>query len=257
MATLDLGKVRFSFKGDWSASTAYEYYDMVHYNHNSYVCNTLAGVAAGGKDPVADAGTNWLAMAEGVQGPKGDTGATGATGPQGPQGTTDPATTSSAGLVKPDGSTIIAAPDGTISALTMSAASASTAGKAGLVPAPAAGAQEKLLTGGGTFVNQYTDVQAAHASLPSDSVVALSLPASGGTVTSPGDGYVYFMATAGAAGQGIILICNGISASCFSHAYGDSLRVCLPVKQGKVITVMYTTTGGSSAFSFKRCEGAV
>ena len=44
----------------------------------------------------------------------------------------------------------------TIPSKAMGAANATTAGSAGLVPAPAAGDQNKLLTGAGTWVDQYT-----------------------------------------------------------------------------------------------------
>ena len=191
MATLDLGKVRFSFKGYWSASTAYEYYDMVHYNHNSYVCNTLAGVAAGGNNPVTDAGTNWLVMAEGVPG---------ATGPQGPQGTTNPATTSSAGLVKPDGSTITVTPDGTISSpaqttITGNAGSATKLKTAITISLTGAVTGSSSFDGSAntsintTIANPYTDAKAAKASLPGANRIALS-STNGVQLTAALDGWV-------------------------------------------------------------------
>jgi hypothetical protein len=80
----------FTWRGTWSASTAYNPYDVVDRAGSSYVCT----VASTGFDPATDT-SHWNLMAQegatgptGSQGPPGDTGATGATGPQGATGAT-------------------------------------------------------------------------------------------------------------------------------------------------------------------------
>lgn len=61
MATLDVGKIKFTWRGTYSAATAYEADDVVHYQGNAYVCtqNTTAGT-----DP--SNASYWDVMAEGT-----------------------------------------------------------------------------------------------------------------------------------------------------------------------------------------------
>jgi hypothetical protein len=67
----------YSWKGAWSAATAYNAYDCVSRNGSSYVALS----STTGNDPATDGGAHWSIMAQ-----IGNTGATGAAGPQGPQG---------------------------------------------------------------------------------------------------------------------------------------------------------------------------
>lgn len=87
----------------------------------------------------------------GPQGPKGDPGETGETGPQGPAGPQGPkgekGDTGPEGPQGPQGEPGPTGPAGD----TMTGATSTAAGKAGLVPAPAAGEQEKYLRGDGTW----------------------------------------------------------------------------------------------------------
>ena len=97
MGTINIGKVRQSFEGTYSASTAYTVLDTVFFSGESYVCiqATTAGtaptntthwqkIAAKGADGADGAdGSNG---ATGATGPQGNTGAAGPTGPQGPAG---------------------------------------------------------------------------------------------------------------------------------------------------------------------------
>lgn len=66
------------------------------------------------------------------------------------------ATTSTAGKVKPDDTTITIANDGTISVVDMVGATASTAGTKGLIPSPGAGDNGKYLKGDGTWAELNT-----------------------------------------------------------------------------------------------------
>ena len=104
----------------------------------------------------------------GPQGPKGDKGNTGpqgpvgATGPQGPKGETGPAgketkvdatlkVSGAAADAKATGDALAGKAAASHTHGNMAAATASAAGKAGFVPAPAAGAQAKYLRGDGTW----------------------------------------------------------------------------------------------------------
>ena len=37
MAQIDLGKLKFNWRGDWATATAYEVDDVVYYNGSAYV----------------------------------------------------------------------------------------------------------------------------------------------------------------------------------------------------------------------------
>ena len=94
MGTINIGKVRLSFEGAFSSSTAYAIHETVLYSGESYACilGTTAGtlptntthwskLASKGSD-----GSNGSDGADGADGSDGSTGATGAQGPQGVQG---------------------------------------------------------------------------------------------------------------------------------------------------------------------------
>lgn len=91
MATINLGRVRPSFKGDWDNATAYTTLDNVLYNGSSYaaildppVGNIPTDVVYWQK--IASKGTDGILGADGEQGPVGPPGPEGPQGVQGPQG---------------------------------------------------------------------------------------------------------------------------------------------------------------------------
>jgi hypothetical protein len=102
MGTINIGKVRQSFEGTYSASTAYTVLDTVLFSGESYVCiqATTAGTAPTNT-------THWQKIAakgaDGADGADGSDGATGATGPQGTTGAAGP--TGSQGPAGNDGAT--------------------------------------------------------------------------------------------------------------------------------------------------------
>ena len=102
MGTINIGKVRQSFEGTYSASTAYTVLDTVFFSGESYVCiqATTAGTAPTNT-------THWQKIAakgaDGTDGADGSDGATGATGPQGTTGAAGP--TGSQGPAGNDGAT--------------------------------------------------------------------------------------------------------------------------------------------------------
>lgn len=95
MPTLDLGKVRPTYKGPWSATPAYEAYDFVTFNGSSYLalkdvplnCQPDSEpewwVLFGGKGEKGAQGERGI---QGVKGDKGEPGAQGERGERGPQG---------------------------------------------------------------------------------------------------------------------------------------------------------------------------
>lgn len=89
MTTINLGKVRPVYKGQWSATATYEAYDFVLYNGSCFLA--LQDVPAN-YIPTAQTSYWVLFGAKGDQGVKGDDGEKGQQGiqgVQGPPGTTD------------------------------------------------------------------------------------------------------------------------------------------------------------------------
>ena len=60
MATLDLGKIKFTWKSAYSGATAYEKDDVVSYNGNAYICK----LASTGNLPTNT--TYWDVMVQGM-----------------------------------------------------------------------------------------------------------------------------------------------------------------------------------------------
>ena len=63
MATIDLGKIKPIWKGDWAGSTAYEKNDMVLNGVNSYICTTAHTSSGTFSSDTA----NWDVMAYGAE----------------------------------------------------------------------------------------------------------------------------------------------------------------------------------------------
>lgn len=90
MPTINVGRVRPVYKGDYSSSASYVVLDRVKYQDQIWEC---VADAPAGTAPQENASTYWVLLGvkgdkgdTGAQGPKGDTGATGEQGPQGPEG---------------------------------------------------------------------------------------------------------------------------------------------------------------------------
>ena len=79
MPTINIGRVRPNWMGEYSALTTYAVLDAVTYNGSSYIMKTVA--PSSGYLPTNT--TYWVLLAE-----KGDTGAAGPTGSTGPTGAT-------------------------------------------------------------------------------------------------------------------------------------------------------------------------
>lgn len=94
MPTINVGRVRPVYKGDYSGSASYVVLDRVKYQGQIWEC---VADAPAGTAPQDNASTYWVLLGvkgdkgnTGARGPKGDTGATGERGPQGPQGPEGP-----------------------------------------------------------------------------------------------------------------------------------------------------------------------
>jgi len=87
MATVNLGKIKPTWRNAWASGTAYTVDDMVSHGGTSYMC--ISNVS-GTTTPNSDA-SNWDSMAvKGDTGNTGSQGVTGNTGSQGPIGNTGP-----------------------------------------------------------------------------------------------------------------------------------------------------------------------
>ena len=67
MATLDIGKLKFTFKGAFATSTTYEKDDVVSFGGSSWIyvnATSKTGTAAG--NPTTSNTTHWNIMAEGT-----------------------------------------------------------------------------------------------------------------------------------------------------------------------------------------------
>ena len=99
---------------------------------------------------------------------------------------------------------------------------------------------------------------AAHAAMPSDNYVDLTLPISGGTITVPADGYLLAKLTGNNAGcfsvdsyRGGIYIASHISI----YAFGAYFLFC-PVAAGNIAKIYNTTSATSEFFRFIYAEGS-
>ena len=63
MAFIDLGKLKFNWRGEWNTTTDYEVDDVVFYDNHSFVCTTTHN--ATGTAPSANLSV-WALMAAGV-----------------------------------------------------------------------------------------------------------------------------------------------------------------------------------------------
>ena len=63
MAQIDLGKLKFTWKGTWSTASAYEVDDVVYHSGSSYIC--IADAANTTASPEQNS-TNWTVMMRGV-----------------------------------------------------------------------------------------------------------------------------------------------------------------------------------------------
>ena len=63
MAQIDLGKLKFTWKGTWSTASAYEVDDVVYYLGSAYIC--IADASNTTASPEQNS-TNWTRMTSGL-----------------------------------------------------------------------------------------------------------------------------------------------------------------------------------------------
>lgn len=80
MPTLSIGKVRYVWKGTWSATASYDILDRVQ-DSDGFIYESIKAVPAG---TVLTNTSYWIKLS--VQGPRGDKGETGDDGPKGDTG---------------------------------------------------------------------------------------------------------------------------------------------------------------------------
>ena len=67
MADFRLGRLKFNWRGDWAASTAYVIDDIVKFGANTYVCTTNHTSTASDEDWYSNDLSNWSLQSEGVR----------------------------------------------------------------------------------------------------------------------------------------------------------------------------------------------
>lgn len=116
----------------------------------------------------------------------------------------------------------------------------------------------------GDVATRTTAAGAAHAAMPSGQYIDLTLPASGGTVTAPADGWVFLRKTG--ANQTFVAIqiqdASNSNAIIFESIVQSStansvapLSLCVPVRSGDTIYVSYSAAGATSFFRFIYANG--
>ncbi len=98
------------------------------------------------------------------------------------------------------------------------------------------------------------NVRMAHAAMPSGQYEDLTLPASGGTVTAPADGWMWFGAQLNSSGY-LILESNKLKVAAPAYsAYGGDLI--MPVKKSSSVTVSYAGITGTPVLRFVYANGS-
>ena len=97
----------------------------------------------------------------------------------------------------------------------------------------------------------------ANAAMPSGQYEDLTLPASGGTVTAPADGWVLFSRNVTNSGQYITLAtASRVASEIVAHSSGQTITTFVPVKNGETISVYYTAAGSAVDLHFVYANGS-
>ena len=98
----------------------------------------------------------------------------------------------------------------------------------------------------------------AHNAMPSKRSIDLTLPASGGSITAPADGYLYLAKTSSASGQRVKFT-NTSSANMAVSTWSSgtqNLEIIMPVSKNNVVYLYYTADGTTNQFRFIYANGA-
>ena len=108
------------------------------------------------------------------------------------------------------------------------------------------------------MANKTDKSAAAHAAMPSDNYIDLTLPISGGTITVPADGYLLAKLTGNNAGYFSVDSYRGgtyIASHISIYAFGAYFLFC-PVAAGNIAKIYNTTSTTSEFFRFIYAEGS-
>lgn len=204
----DAGRIGFVPKGDYNASTTYEFLDVVHYGHNSYVAK---GTTTGNLPTNT---TYWQPITDGEF-----------------LTATDYATASVAGIVKPDGSTTEVGSNGVFSAkgvtITATVNPSGTAYSAnwlmvnGSVITPEADKLYKVTVSGSTGLYYWDGTQYALTSAGSSAGVSSFKGRTGAVVPASGD---YTPDQAGAVGLISTIEIDGSASLPYDFDYYDGSK---------------------------------
>lgn len=98
----------------------------------------------------------------------------------------------------------------------------------------------------------------AHQAMPSNRSIDLTLPANGGTITAPADGYLYLAKTSSASGQRVKFTntsAANMAVSTWSSG-AQNLEIIMPVSKNNVVAVYYSADGATNQFRFIYANGA-
>lgn len=98
----------------------------------------------------------------------------------------------------------------------------------------------------------------ANCAMPSNKYIDLTLPASGGSITAPADGYLYLAKTSSASGQRVKFT-NTSSANMAVSTWSSgtqNLEIIMPVSKDNVVYVYYNAGGLTNQFRFIYANGA-
>lgn len=96
----------------------------------------------------------------------------------------------------------------------------------------------------------------ANMAMPSNRSTNLTLPASGGSIIAPADGYIHFAKNATAANQRVKLYTTTQMAVASWSTGAYNIEVLLPVSKGETVSVAYTAAGTTNYFRFTYANGA-
>ncbi len=235
MATISLGQVRPVYRGNWNTTDTYNIYDWVSYMGSAWLAlqNTPANY-----EPDAQP-THWVLF--GAKGDSGNDGAQGAVGPKGEQG--------AQGIPGP--STPLS---NSINSTSETTAATSYAVKTAHDLAQSASQKYELVKN--AYLKNTTDNRTLSSlGMPSGRSINLTLPASGGTVTAPANGYILFRKRAGGLNLYIALEGGGLRHGDLSSMDRQTLIAILPVRSGASVLVEYTAILETVAFCFVYAEG--
>ena len=146
-------------------------------------------------------------------------------------------------------------------AISLGTQEATYAGAVIIQPANSVGGRASITrfenTGAITYANSEANISRTAFSVldaPCDSNTTLSLPASGGTINAPDDGYLSLLINSTASGQFVRMDgdSTNVRQSCYATAASQNLCVTIRVKKGDAVTVRYTAAGTTQWFRFTK-----